>query len=492
MILRGFDFGNEAGDDATPEELESYFVEQDAFGEYVKKNKRILITTARKGMGKSALIKRLSYVIKETDTSSIVIRCRGADLARDAFGLKTQLTTPNDYIRDWMIRICALINREIAKKINFAITDDHITLIESAEIEGYKEKNIVSCLTSRFEKLIDKLGTKKEEIRNHIEILKRVSGPNVYLLIDDLDATFQNTDSECLSLSTFFSACRYLAQDVSGICFRVTMRSDVWPTIRRYDESLDKLEQYVTELNWSAEEFRTLLYKRIESQSKENSFDLPSRQYNESNEIYELRILKMLFVEKIEWGSKNVLSFKVIHTLSYERPRWAIQLCKLAQESAVRKRKSVISKDEIDSVWGDYGAKRIADLVAEHKHQCKQIEELITAFRGADRLLTREQLMNFVKNRILNHIGLFVDSKRVTTQLEAAQFLFRIGFLVARSDEESGNYEHYGFRDMPDLLASRTDNDFNMSWEIHPCYRQALDIKKINKSQREKRGISRN
>lgn len=74
------------------------------------------------------------------------------------------------------------------------------------------------------------------------------------------------------------------------------------PTIRRYDESLDKLEQYVTELNWSAEEFRTLLYKRIESQSKENSFDLPSRQYNESNEIYELRILKMLFVEKIKWG----------------------------------------------------------------------------------------------------------------------------------------------------------------------------------------------
>ena len=69
----------------------------------------------------------------------MVIRCRGADLARDAFGLKTQLTTPNDYIRDWMIRICALINREIAKKINFAITDDHITLIESAEIEAKEE-----------------------------------------------------------------------------------------------------------------------------------------------------------------------------------------------------------------------------------------------------------------------------------------------------------------------------------------------------------------
>lgn len=332
---------------------------------------------------------------------------------------------------------------------------------------------------------------KKEEVKNHIEMLKRISAPHVYVLIDDLDATFQSTDSECLSLSTFFSACRYLTQDVLGVSFRVTMRSDVWPTIRRFDESLDKLEQYVSELTWSPDEFRTLLYKRIESQSKVNSFEVPEKQFGESDERYEERILKMLFVERVEWGEKNVQSYKVIHTLSYERPRWAIQLCKLAQSSAIRKRRSVISKEEIDDVWGDYGSKRIADLVAEHKHQCKQIEELITAFRGSDRRFSREELLVFVKNKITNHLALFIDSKKANTQLEVAHFLFRIGFLVARSDESSGNYEHYGFRAMPDLLSSRTDNDFNMKWEIHPCYRQALDIKKINQSQREKRGVGR-
>ena len=269
------------------------------------------------------------------------------------------------------------------------------------------------------------------------------------------------------------------------------MRSDVWPTIRRYDESLDKLEQYVSEMNWSSEEFRTLLFKRIESQSIPNRFTLPDRKESETNDDYEERTLKMLFVEKVEWGKKNVHSYKVIHTLSYERPRWAIQLCKLAQSSAIRKNHTVISKEEIDDVWGDYGAKRIADLVAEHKHQCKQIEELITAFRGSDRLLTRDELLSYIKNKILNHLSLFIDSKKTNTQLEVAHFLFRIGFLVARSDEENGEYEHYGFRDMPDLLSSRTNNDFNMKWEIHPCYRQALDIKKLNQSQREKRGVKR-
>lgn len=489
MELKRFDFGNEAGDDASNEELESYFIEQDGFYDYLKKSNRVLITTARKGVGKSALLKRLSTVIRETPDKPMVINCRGSDLARDAFKLTSALTTPNDHIRDWMIRICALVNREIAKTIKLALTDDQITLVESAEIDGYKEKNLISCLTSRFEKLLDKLAPNKQEIKNHIEILKRNSSPSIYLLIDDLDATFQNTELECLSLSTFFSACRYLTQDVTGINFRITMRSDVWPTIRRYDESLDKLEQYVTEINWSADEFRSLLAKRIESQYQDNGLSTPIQDELESSEGHEERLLNLLFVPKVDWGKKKVHSYKVIHTLSYERPRWAIQLCKLAQKSAIKRRNSLISKEDIDDIWGDYGAKRIADLVAEHKHQCKQIEELITAFRGADRLFSRDELLVFITNRILNHVTPYIDSKKATTQLEVANFLYRIGFLVGRSDETSGDYEHYTFREMPDLLSSRTDNDFNMRWEIHPCYRQALDIKKRNKSQRAKRGI---
>lgn len=488
MILKGFDFGNEAGDDATPEELASYFVEQDGFKSQLDTNKRIFISTARKGVGKSALIKHLAFTIQEKYPDALVIRCRGSDLAREAFKLTTSLSTPNDHIRDWMVRICALVNREIAKKIGFALTDDQITLVESAELDGYKNRNIVSCLTSRFEGLLDKLSAKKEEVKNHIEILKRVKAPSVFLLIDDLDATFQNTESECLDLSTFFSACRYLTQDISGINFRLTMRSDVWPTIRRYDESLDKLEQYVHEIEWTADEFRTLLYKRIESQSKTNGFEMPVRRADESIGKYEERVLQLLFVDRVEWGQKNVHSYKVIYTLSYQRPRWAVQLCKLSQKNALQKHRKVISKEDIDDVWGDYGAKRIADLVAEHKHQCKQIEELITAFRGTDRLVTRDELLTFIRNKIFNHIAVYIDSKKATTQIEVAKFLFRIGFLVARSEDDTGNYEHYTFREMPDLLSSRTDNDFNMKWEIHPCYRQALDIKKIDQSHRAKRG----
>jgi hypothetical protein len=50
-------------------------------------------------------------------------------------------------------------------------------------------------------------------------------------------------------------------------------------------------------------------------------------------------------------------------------------------------------------------------------------------------------------------------------------------------------YEHYNFSDMPDFLTSRTNEDFGVNWEIHPCYREALDIQKVNWAQRVKRGL---
>lgn len=488
MILEEIDFGNEAGDDVPANELATYFVEQKTFTKFTNDKKRLFVATAKKGVGKSALLQWLKLSIPRKYESDLVIKVRGSEITREAFKLTTELMQPNDYIRDWMIRLCALINREIAKQINFALTDDQITLVESAELDGFKSKNLVGCLVSRFEKILGKGEHKKQAVIDHLEILKRIKTPRVWILIDDLDATFQNTDKECLSLSTFFSACRYILQDITGVNLRVTMRSDVWPTIRRFDESLDKLEQYVEEINWAEQDFRKLLYRRIESQADEIEFELPQRDKNATEEQYQNHVIALVFEPRVQWGDKSVHSYKVIHTLSYHRPRWAIQLCKLAQANALSREREKISKDDIDSVWGEYGAKRISDLVAEHKHQCKEVEELVNGFRNEDRQMTRDELFVCINNKILNHMSVFIDGKKATSPREVARFLYRVGFLVARAEDESG-YHHYNYSDMPDFLSSRTSTDFGVKWEIHPCYRQALDIKKINRSQRMRKGL---
>lgn len=110
-VLETLDFGNEAGDDVDPEELLKYFVKQRNFGHFLDDKNRLLIATARKGVGKSALLKWTAYQVKQRDPSALVISLRGADLVRSNFNLQTVLTNPSDYTRDWMIRVR---NRESA------------------------------------------------------------------------------------------------------------------------------------------------------------------------------------------------------------------------------------------------------------------------------------------------------------------------------------------------------------------------------------------
>lgn len=484
-LLRDMDFGNEAGDDADPVELSTYFVEQSIFRRFLDPSQKILVATAKKGVGKSALLQWAAHNIQQKESAALVIKCRGADLVRSKFNLTDQLSGPNDHIQDWMVRICSLVNRHLASRINIAIGDDRISLVETAELEGYKSRNLIGCLLDRFGKILGDNQPQKQRIVNEIEVLKRAGMSKVWICIDDLDATFQNTDSESLYLGTFFSACRYLTQDISGIYFRATMRTDVWALIRRYDESLDKMEQYVFDILWFQEDFRRLLYLRIKLQIEKSGGKVPLVPAHVADQDAEERLLERIFEPKMEWAEKLVEAYKVIYTLSYERPRWAIQLSKLAQASAIRRQRSVIIKQDIDDVWGEYGTKRIADLVAEHKHQCSEIEELLNGFRGADRLMARDKLFSWIKNRNLNHLNPRIEGEFVRSPAKVARFLYRLGFIMARSDTIEG-YEHYRFDQMPDFLTSRTDDDFGLTWEIHPCYREALDIKKINRSHREK------
>ncbi len=482
-ILERIDFGNEAADDIEPEELTSYFIEQKSFARFLDSKNKILIATAKKGVGKSALLQWTAYNASKNDEDALVIKARGADLVRSKFRLTHKLDTPNDYIRDWMVRICSLVNREIAERLNIALTDDQITMVECAELEGYRSRNLVGCLLDRFKKIFHDYNPEKQTIKDEFEILKRVKDRRLWILIDDLDATFQMTSSESLELSTFFSACRYLVQDLKDINFRVTMRTDVWSVIRRFDESLDKMEQYVNNILWYLSDFRSLLSKRIFSQLNLLNFHMPPDSRFINNEEKDEYIIKQVFVPKMDWADKEIHTYKVLYTLSYERPRWAIQLCKLAQERALRLNDSQISRLHINDIWGEYGKKRIADLVAEHKHQCNQIEELLNSFRGCNRLMTRDELFRWINNRVSNHIEAKIEGEATRSPREIARFLYRLGFILARSESEDG-YQHYSFDQMPDFLSSRTDDDFGVKWEIHPCYREALDIKKLDKSHR--------
>ena len=466
-LLSQIDFGNEAGDDVSPQEILNFFVEQQQFRDYLDSTKKILLATAKKGIGKSALMRWIeARKSAEDQDAPLVISVTGSDLVRSNFNLPSEPKLPNEYIRDWMQRICAIINRRIGAQLSVAITDDQITLVESAEIDGFKSRNLLSALTERLTKLVPQVEQSKKLAPNDIEILKRYSKLSVWLCVDDLDATYQRTDKENLELSTFFSACRYLASQTDGIVFRATMRTDVWTMIRRFDESLDKFDQYVTDITWSQADFRRILARRIDFERDKLGIADSSPPKHAAQVDIDEHLIESVFEKRMEWDEFDQRTYRVVYTLSYHRPRWAIQLCKLAQKEALKNADSKISKSHIDSVWDPYGTKRIADLVAEHKHQCNSIEEIVVGFRGAERRLTRDQLLEWIKNHITSHMTPVIEGEDRNSPLDISHFLFRLGFIVARIENSDENgYEHYYFSDMPDFLSTRTNADFDAIWE---------------------------
>ncbi|WP_373408825.1 P-loop ATPase, Sll1717 family, partial [Vibrio jasicida] len=244
-------FGNDAGEDELPEILSSYFIDKPIFKDFFNPRNRFNIVRAKKGMGKSAMLSKFSWDRGQEPEDSIVISLTGSDLL--SFG-SFQGTDHLTLQSEWKKAISARINLELANHIGFAWTDSQMAVVEASELAGYKGKNLVGSLLSRIK--VKKLPIEliQSKAANSDALLSRYmtenSNVSVYLLIDDIDSTFSADEIQKARVSSFFSACRSITRDIQGISIRASVRSDVWTTVR-YNEDLDKCEQYTTDIRWS-------------------------------------------------------------------------------------------------------------------------------------------------------------------------------------------------------------------------------------------------
>ena len=104
-------------------------------------------------MGKSAILKVLSLRRKEINPDDLVIFTTGNELmGMGDFTGKSQAYLENH----WKQVICKRICVEIVRKINVALTDLEMSMVEAAELEGYKNLNILSALTERAGGILQK------------------------------------------------------------------------------------------------------------------------------------------------------------------------------------------------------------------------------------------------------------------------------------------------------------------------------------------------
>lgn len=467
-------WGNEAGEDEDDDKLESYFLSKPTFEHFYRAEQKLLFVRAKKGLGKSALLKHTLNICKKNNPNDIFLYIKGSDLETiQSFSSHS----PNDMIRGWQQRICTRINFEIGAQLNFAFSDDKICLIEKAELAGFRSRNILRCLIDRIK--YHDIDIKSVPDGNAKALLQRVASgetiSSVWLFIDDIDATFTNSDEEKLSLSTFFSACRNLVNDVTGIHIRASVRTGVWHILSQFDEALDKCEQYMCDIKWSTSETGIILRNKIFSYIQS---EFPEKMPGLMN-LDQQKILSLVFKEPFMWSNRATDSFRPIHILSDGRPRWAAMLCKLGGQAALAYQNNKITLNHILSQLKIYGQSRIDDLYREHRHQCNRLSDIIEAFAGGRSKYTTPQLLSHITNNIIKRKGLvpIVGTVSSSGSIGIAHFLFQIGFICARDFNEHESLGFVRFEDRPNLLTTRTNLDDGLTWEIHPSYRDVLRIR---------------
>lgn len=475
-------FANEAGEDENLLVLNSYYIDHIDFEDFFDSNERLSIVSARKGMGKSALLSRLEYKLINEDIyhSPLVIRVKGNEL----LGLGDFKGDDHSFLENyWKQIVCKRIILEIGSKIEFALSSDDMSMVELAEIEGFKSKNLIGSIISRIKGKLPLLNLEtKSDIPNNLDLLLRrhqqFSGiPNVWVLIDDIDAKFQNTKENQARVGSFFSAIRSLSFDTEGLNIRATVRSDVWSCLRHL-EDLDKFQQYIIKIFWSKKYMRDMLAQKIlvyvesnHPNSKESKYKLKS-DYN--------KILDIIFYSPIEWhGDSNAKLFDAISAFSNRRPRWMGQLCKMAgkkaSESPLTKK---INLDHINFILSDFGSLRRDDLIKEHNHQFDELSNLIDSLRATKKEFTYTELHlilddNFIRGRNIGDIP-DVDGKKYASNEDLGDFLYKLG-LISRIHDDGKIFTHY--TDDPDLYRSLQNRKDNITWSIHPAYRTFLNIK---------------
>lgn len=452
-------FGHEAAEDEDIERLKSYYLKGSIY-EQVVNDLPIRILVGHKGIGKSALFHVAMAENSASGRLSLLIR------PDDIAGIGDSETNFLKLIREWKNGITEIIARKAL--ISFGLLRDDWR----GKLNEYGGK-FIDFLQSTFkaESYTNLTGAKRAVIDDFL------NNGKIFVYLDDLDRGWQGNPQDVKKLSALLNAVRDLASECKGVCFRISLRSDVYYLVRTSDESTDKIEGSVLWYAWSNHEILAMLAKRVEHFHGRllTTSELVALNQNQLSRFL-VTVMEDVFHGRGNW--KNIPTYRMLMSLVRKRPRDIVKLCTLAARNARAKNMKIIGTENFNDVFEEYSQGRLQDTVNEYRSELPEVERLLLGMKpsreekkaASGYVYTTDGLFTKIRNIQQSGIFKFHGGKAADVK-DLAAFLYKINFITAR--KESGDFIQRRFFEESRYLSHKFV-DFGFDWEVHPAYRWAL------------------
>lgn len=459
-------FGSTAAEDDDIDKLKTYFFKTNIYSAVLKSDK-IKVLRGYKGTGKSAMLKVAYSKLQEENNLCLWIK------PDDFINIRSDKSDNSlDMISVWKKDLRELI---VQKAYN------EFLAIERPEKAVYNTINsLYKMFSVDFPTTIGSISVDEDEVVKKISD-KFLKNRQVYIFIDDLDRGWDGSIHSIERISALISAVRDLSNDDSGLKFRLSLRSDMYFLLLHNDSNLDKIENNILNINWTQNDLLKILVLRVQSYIGENlnNDNLEHKSQTDLDE-YLKDIMEIKFNGTGNWHDRPI--HQILLSLVRERPRDLISLCLWGAQSAVDNNHPKILTSDWEAIFGNYSTARFNDTISEHKNELKNdgvsrllngMKQTKNEFEKRVNIYNYDELFQKVKN-VLKNETIYLNGDQVPIKADKAmEFLYRIGFIIARKDEDNGYIKRVNYVDDPNLLIQRK----GYSFEIHPAFRWALNYK---------------
>lgn len=457
-------FGDLAAEDENKERFSSYFIKTDVYKK-IHNFLPIRILVAHKGVGKSAVF-RMSYLENIKDNVlSIWVK------PDDILGIANTYdeTDPLEMIRQWKSGLEEMLVEKVFNNFNISKDNDVINQISR---KGLKLTEQIGMIVKKVRDVVDVDSIKKNVADQYLKTHK------IVIYVDDLDRAWNGSKQNIYRISALLNAIRDMCNETNELCFRISLRSDVYYLVRTADESTDKIDGNVLWLTWTEHELLALLVKRVQSyfDNDISEKELLNMKQGEMS-TYLDGIMADTFEGSGKWNNKPIRY--IFLSLIRRRPRDLINLCTLAARNANAEGRNLIVTEDWEEVFEQYSSSRLQDTINEHKYELPDIERLLLGMKPSHEMKKTERPFVYDKERLCRKIEgimqngkFYFANKKECTVEDLIAFMYKINFLNARKDVDGGFIDRKYFEDNKYITSKNVD--FGYDWEVHPAFRWAL------------------